>query len=788
MERKLVLTSIIVILLTSLLGVAFRVEKVQASGTIYIRADGSIDPLTTFIVTADNTTYTFAGNIYDSIVVERDNIVVDGAGYSVHGSGIGIDLGGRRNVTIQYTNIDGLYGGYGGIRLYKSSNNKIIGNNITGNSWYGIFIYESSYNTLRNNGITNNAANFGIFGSTFSHFINNVDTSNVVNGKPIYYWISKHDTVIPPDAGYVALINCTGITVQNLNLTKNLQGVLLANTTNSTMTQNNIARSPEGTEGILLWNSPSNTISENNITAFGRDGVKLHQSSNNGIARNNITCNDYHGLYLYESSNNTISGNYITDTYGFSDSKGVILIKSSNNTIDGNFVINNDDGGIQLVGSSNNTINSNEVKDNGYWSDDYGIELTSYSDYNVIIGNNITRNTSGIGLSYAYYNTLINNNITNNMARGVQFETASYNTLRNNTISGNKRHNFGIFTRYKEVRLSTYIQNIDTSNTVNGKPIYYLVDQEGLTIDSSDIGYLGLVNCTNIRIKNVALSDNGQGLLLAFTSNSTIENATIVDNGIGIHVMGSDANTITSSNITDNNSGVNIYLSSLNNITKNTITNNGISMGVLIMGWGTLWQSKSIPCEDNSINSNIMLNGGIFLSNKGVTRTSVTNNFIMKGSIGISLDWGASNNTIYHNNFIDNVKQVTVNNDRGNCTNIWDDGYPSGGNYWSDYNGTDVFSGVYQNEIGSDGIGDVPYIIDKINDDNFPLVRPIVLLPGDVNLDGIVDIFDLILGVAAYQSTPGEPNWNPFADLAPKYEQIDLFDLVTIAYHYGESW
>jgi len=56
--------------------------------------------------------------------------------------------------------------------------------------------------------------------------------------------------------------------------------------------------------------------------------------------------------------------------------------------------------------------------------------------------------------------------------------------------------------------------------------------------------------------------------------------------------------------------------------------------------------------------------------------------------------------------------------------NIWDDGYPSGGNYWSDYNGTDLFSGSYQNETGSDGIGDTPYVIDENNQDNYPLIAP----------------------------------------------------------------
>jgi len=62
--------------------------------------------------------------------------------------------------------------------------------------------------------------------------------------------------------------------------------------------------------------------------------------------------------------------------------------------------------------------------------------------------------------------------------------------------------------------------------------------------------------------------------------------------------------------------------------------------------------------------------------------------------------------------------------DSGGSGNVWDDGYPSGGNYWSDYNGTDMLSGPYQNESGSDGIGDAAYAIDTNNIDRYPLMNP----------------------------------------------------------------
>ncbi len=87
MERKLVFLTFLVILLSNLLGIAIKVEKVKASGTIYIRADGSIDPLTANITSVNNVTYICTGNNYDEIVVKRDNILLDGQGYLLQGTG-----------------------------------------------------------------------------------------------------------------------------------------------------------------------------------------------------------------------------------------------------------------------------------------------------------------------------------------------------------------------------------------------------------------------------------------------------------------------------------------------------------------------------------------------------------------------------------------------------------------------------------------------------------------------------------------------------------------------------
>jgi len=353
MKSKLITGLVLTLFLVGMLTFAFNVQPAKASGTIYIRADGSVEG--TDKIQRDGDLYTFTDNIYGSIVVERDNIVVDGTGYTVqgpppYGKLAGIELSGRSNITIRnmeiraffygiflvyYSNHNNIIGNkltannYDGIWLFDSSYNSIVGNNIT-NNWNGIRLQYSSFsnsisrnnitnstdcgialggsnntifrnnitnngygivvdssnnnsivgnnitvnnrggillgyssnNTLRSNTMANNTYNFDVKGESLSHFVNDVDVSNTVDGKPVYYWINETDRAVPLDAGYVALINCTRLIVQNLNLTNNAQGILLAFATNSTIAKNNIANN---WHGIGLYYSNNNKFYHNNL-------------------------------------------------------------------------------------------------------------------------------------------------------------------------------------------------------------------------------------------------------------------------------------------------------------------------------------------------------------------------------------------------------------------------------------------------------------------------------------------------------------------------------------------
>jgi parallel beta-helix repeat protein len=546
--------------------VTFEVPSVLASGTIYIRADGSIEPETANITRDEfNITYTFNGSNYDTIVIERDNIILDGAGFTLQvASADGISLSHRSNVTIKNINIDAGASSYG-IRLYYSSNitifdcniylsstgisvdhssyNEIYGsrierngigidvtglnyahhnlihnntiasnsndgislgdsrnsaywNNITDNargiSVIGDFnnVYENnvirnkrtngigisvsspgggcnvSYNyiaentlgfflqprvyvdvehhTLRGNVMVNNSLlNFGILnydfaGDSVAKLYNDVDVSNTVNGKPIYYWINRENDTVPSDAGFVALINCRNITVENLNLERNLEGVILAFSNNCTISGNNVTDNGEqliwGGGGIVLYRSSSNIIYKNNVATdhWTGDGIILETySSHNTVSENNIM-KTHVGIYVQSNSHfNNIFGNSLKNN----NKRGISLEYSSNTTVYGNEMLGPGEYGIYLGGQCNN------ISENSIIACQYGVYVVGQR--NTIVGNNIMENWGrGIYVGDSF-NMFVENNVMNNN-EGIYIYSYGQNNLffHNNFVDNTKHVNY----------------------------------------------------------------------------------------------------------------------------------------------------------------------------------------------------------------------------------------------------------------------------------------------------------------------------------------------------------
>lgn len=294
MKRKgvIVFPVIFMVLLLSILSSGLNIEKVKASETIYIRANGSIDPPTANITSADNVTYIFTGNIDDYIVVERNNIIIDGQGYILQGLGSGFSLTNIENVTIEKTNISNTIGT--GIRLVSSSNNNISGNIIRNSGTAGIYLDLSSHNNIiSNNTITDN----GTFGILIDNSNNNTISNNIILRNGDYY-------------SGIDFSNSSGNTVSDNLISSHKIGINVGDSSLNAIVENTFAHN---WWGIHLYNSSSNVLVDNLVLNHSQYGIYIRFSSNNTFIGNTNSNSTTYGIWLYGSFNNTFFRNNLVN-------------------------------------------------------------------------------------------------------------------------------------------------------------------------------------------------------------------------------------------------------------------------------------------------------------------------------------------------------------------------------------------------------------------------------------------------------------------------------------------
>ena len=615
----------------------------------------------------------------------------------------------------------------------------------------------------------------------------------------------------------------------------------------------------------------------------------------------------------------------------------VVVLAVDNATISG-FTIRGSgfaECGILARGGGNNV--SNNVVTENY----YGIVVDG-STRNVIAGNEATFNSEfGIVVSGSSDNVLVENNASNSYF-GIVLSRSVNNTLIANTMSDNE-YNFGVWGEAD----AEYEHEIDTSNLVEGRSIYYLKRVSNAVYDAStNPSLIYLISSINVTVKDLALGNNVYSVFLWRTTNSTIQNVTITSNReSGMAIYHSSNNTLSGNRVSNSYYGILLQSSHAANIVNNSVFRNwdhGIFLrsshnctiahniavdndvrasasGIWLESSNGNWiTSNTVESNINGIrvggyNNTVTGNnasrnvGGIKVNGNtnriidndasgnlyGITVNFCTDNTVSGNNISLSGRYGmflasSQANRIFHNNLVNNTVQLWILT----SANIWDNGYPEGGNYWSNYYGTDLRRGVYQNETGSDGIGDTPYVMDLENRDRFPLMIPysgthdlgigasvsrsviaegydvavqinatiinygletetfnlsihvhnmtieqtIVLpprnsttftctwnttgclkasyplavfacpvsgetfvannlftcelcitIPGDVNGNREVNIFDMVLMAGAYSTKPPNPNYVPNCDIVGDGD-IDIFDIVIAAGNYGESW
>lgn len=462
-----------------------------------------------------------------------------------------------------------------------------------------------------------------------------------------------------------------------------------------------------------------NIVINKTITLIGEDReTTIIDGDENGngitITANQVNISGFtirncgNGTQVLSNSNRIANNNIIFTDYALH------LFSSSNNSVSGNTISNNDYG-IYLSDASNNILTENNIVDNGA-----SIQLVLSSN-NIISRNVLDDDFSGILIGLGYDNIIMDNVIRDNEFYGIYIIESVNLTIRNNSFIS-----CGIIIDWEVYGFSHFDSLEIENNTINDRYIRYYKNLRDIIVPS-DTGQLILHNCTNFTIQNLNLSNAGVGLFLDCSSNNMIsKNIFNYNNLASMMVLDSHHNTIYYNTVDsfDNEYGCGIILweSSNNNITRNIITD---------------FYQDALFLVDSCNNT-------------------ILENYIIKNDNGIRM-LNSDNNVIYHNNFINNSRHIIY----VQGSHIWDNGYPSGGNYWDDFDepsegAFDNYSGVNQDILGSDGIVDLgppegglnPYIIDSNNQDNYPLIQPynwwkiieITEISGNINVDNITPI------------------------------------------------
>jgi parallel beta-helix repeat protein len=300
---------------------------------------------------------------------------------------------------------------------------------------------------------------------------------------------------------------------------------------------------------------------------------------------------------------------------------------------------------------------------------------------------------------------------------------------------------------------------------------------KNLEISSTDYA-IAIVYSPIVYLANNYLSYNQYGISIGASNESTIIGNTIFNSGYALGVGSSINVTITGNDIfTQGGSAGGIYSrdSSYVTISCNRVSRSG--EGIFDR------DSDNVTIKENYVSSN----RGKGISQWGSSDVVISNNEISENGMGVETFGGSTNVVVHHNNFLNNSAQSADVD-----TNQWDNGYPSGGNFWSDWTSPDIMSGPNQDQSGADGIVDLPRQVDfGSSQDDYPLTSPVEspscqVLGADAGPDQETNEGEVIeLDGSASTGSTEEEYWDSFLIGADSFITSAPPDSVLATFTYG---
>ncbi len=317
------------------------------------------------------------------------------------------------------------------------------------------------------------------------------------------------------------------------------------------------ARYISGTDSGVLVEHASNIEMHDCEIILNIIGMRVEHSVNVTILECNVNHNNYKGIAAY----NATSLHVLTTELNTNTECGISVDQSTNSTIEHNQIDENGKSGIAHTSSSNSIVHNNSISSNGAC----GLEITGGNNVTVQDNEIVQENSKGIVVDSSSGGFMRGNTITSYNSSIELVNSVNY-SLENNTCTGGSIIVSGMTD-------TTTTHQINTTNTLNGHLIYYVVNSNLTGFDFSNPGQIIIVNCTSGNIQDIIIANASNGIIVLDSAYNSIKNVTFVNNYlVGIYMVRTTSTTITDSNFTVSEKHVSIEDGQHDNIINSTFT------------------------------------------------------------------------------------------------------------------------------------------------------------------------------------------------------------------------
>ena len=538
-------------------------------------------------------------------------------------------------------------------------------------------------------------------------------------------------TIIIPDKNWynaVVDVESDNVEISNLSIVANNEirtGIGIGNYTNIKIS--NIVIN-DGIDGIHISETKNSILENVTLLNFSEEGIVCWRTNNISILNSTITnCSNY-GMeitctYLNIINTRLVDSSFIFQYFGEMDFSSVNIDESY---INGKLIkFYYQENNINIA--SDNTViayDCSNVYSNGFDSEDRYNNLYFYYCNDVKLNNcNFGKSIHDKLFFYGTNNIVISNSTFNQT--GMKIINSNIIKIKENTYDGDRSDIYFDDSSNISIRKNNFSNNdFDIGHEIgvsieamNGYSIE-IIDNR---FENNIIGIWLVENIINANINNNTFISSGSAIYSKMFNKLIIEFNVFENGTIGIRLSEGIESNMNGNRIENIMYGIDCQYSSQINI-LNTHINNSNSAGMQLIG----------------LNNGEISNSTIENSEKSISLSSISNfdinkNFIKNSNIGVYA-YDVENSIIYNNFFIENKIQIqSTGNIKLNRP------YPVGGNYWSDYIGSDLKKGSQQDEEGSDGFGDTPYNKNNVRD-TYPIFIDTILPDAVAGPDMTIDL------------------------------------------------